>query len=456
MNYDFDVFEKTIAIIFSVLIILNGFIISKLSKTWVLPGAIISIFWFGYTFFPLVLLFSIPVNAYSVVYIFFAIFSFTLSSYFINWRSAFASNQRKSRLGLYQEFHTLFLILSFYFIQVSVVIIIFLDILSQGFPLSSIIFDLMGTSSQYIALRYSGELTQTFLSRVGTVFTYVGTMLGGLAFCASRKMARKFLILLLTFIPPLLVMVVQGAKGALFLCAVYFYATIIIYRLYAGDVFLTNARTNKNIFLGVVLFFPAIVSSFLSRGLYGYDADYVITRLLSYFASYALAHMYAFSDWFSFYTSASHVMQYEAHPEPFYGFYTFMPVFRAFGDTTEVPPGIYDEYFNFDDFIITNIYTVFRGLILDFGILGSYIFMFLLGVVSNVTFLMLLRSLRPYFSISFFAAMAGFYYTSFIISIFIWNSIFIAFILFAIVLQFNRKFFLYSRAKDKLKVEVAV
>lgn len=442
MNTDFGSLQKVIAIFFSLLILVNGYFLAKVAKTWLVPGCLISIFWFGYSFFPLMGLYTVPVNVAPVIYIFAAIFLFSLPAYFINWNMARTKNRLKEKMQLQYEFHTGFLMKTFYVTQILVVVIILLDIMAQGFSIRDVVFNIMEISSQYIALRYSNEVNTSILSRMGTVFNYVGVMLGGLVFSTTNHQVKKYLILLLTLFPSVIIMVVQGAKGTLFLCAVLFYSTFLIYRIYNGNLRLTDKKINRNIIFSLVLLFPAIVSSFLSRGLYGYDSDYVIERLIYYFSSYAFAHLYAFSDWFSFYINAPYIYNYEAQTGYHFGFYTFMSAFRAFGDQTEVPPGVYDEYFQYEDVIQTNIYTFFRGLILDFGVGGSLLFMLALGIIANLAFRNVLRYKRPYFSLSFYSIMIGFYYTSFIISIFIWNSIFITFLIFSVILYLNRKIYL--------------
>ncbi len=437
-----DYLEKFFAIAFSLLILLNGFVIAKIARTWFTPSGIISIFWFAYTFFPLAMVFNAPVNALSVLYISLAIFFFTLSSYALNWRAAFLLNQSKLQSALYLEFHTRFLRYSFYAIQYFSIFVVFLDIYAQGFSINDIVFNLMETSSRYISLRYAEELNNSFLSRIGTVAIYVGVILGGLVFSAANTVFKKSIILFVALVPSLLIMVVQGAKGTLLLCVMFFYSTFLIYKLYVNDISLTDKKTNKNLFIIAVLLLPALISSFLSRGLYGYDLELIVERLLSYIASYAFAHVYAFSDFFSFYIGDPYTLFYAPLSDHYYGFYTFMSIFKAFGSQIEVPLGTFDEYYNYNDFLKTNVFTLFRGLILDFGLLGGLIFMFFLGAIANLSFYNLLCSRRAYFSIAFFAIMFGFYYTCFI-SIFIWNSIFVAFFIFAMLLIINRKIFVF-------------
>jgi oligosaccharide repeat unit polymerase len=442
----FDLANTLLSLLLSVLIILTGYCASRWAKTWLVPGAIFSIFWFGYTFFPILFLYGMPINVYAMGYIFIAVFCFVLPTFLVTWRGALIANKRKVELGVRLEFHARFLSYAFYIVQMLVIVILVLDILAQGFTFGNIVFNLMETSSQYISMRYSDEIRLTLLARVGTVLMYVGVMLGGLIFCASRRRKSKLFTLFFCLFPSLIVMVVQGAKGALFLCAVFFYSTFLMYRLCSGNLSLTDKKINKNAAVAAMIIFPAIVSSFLSRGLYGYDIDYVIEKLFAYFASYAFAHLYAFSDWFSFYIGDLCLMDYQQVDGYYFGFYTFMSAFRLFGSTMVIPPGVFEEYFRYEN-LQTNIYTFFRGLVLDFGILGSFCFMFVLGLISTLSFYCLLRLHRPFLLISFFAVMAGFYYSSFIISVFIWNSIFFTFIIFAAILYGNNLIYV-----DKAKV----
>jgi len=190
------------------------------------------------------------------------------------------------------------------------------------------------------------------------------------------------------------------------------------------------------------LLIPAIVSSFLSRGLYDQDLEYIFQKLKIYLMSYAFAHLYAFSDWFGGYIGSQSLMQFDdLHNESEYGFYTFMAIFRALGSERYVPPGVFDEYYAYQEVIKSNIYTMYRGVILDFGIFGSLIFSFLLGFLLNFSYFLICVLRSPLFFISIYIAMFGFYYTSFIISIFIWNSLFVSLVVFYVILFLNRYFF---------------
>jgi hypothetical protein len=70
---------------------------------------------------------------------------------------------------------------------------------------------------------------------------------------------------------------------------------------------------------------------------------------------------------------------------------------------------------------------MFRGLISDFGVAGSVIFMYLAGLVCHAAYFALGVARRPVISTCIYIFMFGFIYTSFIISVFIWNTFVAAF-----------------------------
>ena len=431
-------FSKVLAIFFSLSILGVAWFVARANRTWLLPSVIFSFFWFLYTFLPLVFLFNVPIHPETVLYILVYCCAFHASSFLFNWRDAkkiFYTNKVVTKE--ISKFNSLFINRCFYSIQAFVIFTIFMDIILQGFSLKSIIFDLMATSSSYINLRYSGDLNESMLTRVGTVFTYVGAILGGFVFYFQNKKISLTVTLIIMLIPSTLLMVVQGAKGAVFLCMFLFYGSLLVCNFYKMKTTLTDSRINKLLFYSVIILIPAIVSSFLSRGLYDQDMSFVIDKLKMYFYSYAFAHLYAFSDWFGALIGYNSTMDYDLNIDLHYGFYTFMAPFRLFGVNEYVPPGVYEEYFYYKNVLKSNIYTMFRGVILDYGIIGSLIFSFIFGIMANGVYFLMHVMKKPYLMVSIYICLFGFYYTSFIISIFIWNSLFVTIIVLYFILKFN-------------------
>jgi oligosaccharide repeat unit polymerase len=200
------------------------------------------------------------------------------------------------------------------------------------------------------------------------------------------------------------------------------------------------ARQNK--YLLIVA--PLIIVSFLSRGLYTIDdPEELKQRLIGNLSSYAFLHLHAFSDWFSFAVGQHAVQSYPPEPLTF-GFFTFVAPFQLLGSTKTVPDGYYDEYFAFGDYFSSNIYTIYRGLITDFGLPGSLLAMYFFGAIFNAAFLQMMTSRYAAVSIGVVFLFINVLYTSYVISAFIWNSTYLVTVLSTLVLIANKD---YVRAR---------
>ena len=143
-----------------------------------------------------------------------------------------------------------------------------LNSFAQGFSLRDLIFDLYASAAAYADLRYSEGLNSNIFSPLGIVFAYLGVILGGLLFSSVPTKIERRLIVVLSFLPSILVAVTQSAKGLLFLCVVFFYAGLLVYRVLAGTLRLFEKRSIKSLTLYVAILMATVTLSFLSGGLY--------------------------------------------------------------------------------------------------------------------------------------------------------------------------------------------
>ena len=436
---DFGVIDKIIAIIFSLGILLNGYVVGKIVKTFLFPASLFCFFWFAYTFFPLVFLFNVPINPISIIFIFFCTLLFCLASLFFDWKKAFNRNKLKLQLPA-NYFCNKHIIRVFNLLFIVTLLFLLIDIRIQGFEIVSFLFNFYESSNSFIAKRYSHEIVSNVYAQMANVFNYVLVMLGSVIVgSAIFSNARKYKLALMTLIPSIIITLTQGAKGTILLSVVLFYGGILIIRIFRNKLELTNKKTNRVFVIIFVSLFGVLLLSFMSRGIYEESNSDAIDKLLFYFNSYSFGHIYAFSDWFDFQLfNTKSVITYANSPGLNYGFYTFMYFFRLLGDTTIVPDGIFDDYFYYKGVFVTNIFTVFRGTILDFGVLGSCLFWFVSGFFSSVIYYVLLSLKRPIITIPLFIMMIGYFYTTFIISLFIWRSIFAAILVFALILFYNK------------------
>lgn len=312
---------------------------------------------------------------------------------------------------------------SFYFFVLIAIAGIFLDLNLQGFTLSVNFLDIAG---EYAGMRYSDDIVTNIYARIGLLASFQTAVLGGVLFGVSATILSRIKIISLAFFPAILVMLLQSAKGLLFLSASLFFGGWLVTRLYKYDY--TLPRISPITLVSIILAVGAMIFvSFVAR--VGLDFDVI----KSYFASYSSGHIYAFSAWLSarYFNTGSD--QYFNQPEMQAGFYTFMGVFQAFGDSRPVVLGVYDEFYIVPGLLETNVYTAFRGLISDFGFIGSLIISGLSGFFANVVFYFMLSKHFAPMSCVIFIYMVGLIYQSYIISSFTWISVPASFVITYIV-----------------------
>lgn len=399
------------------------------------------------TFFPLLFLFSVPISSLSIAFVLMCSIAFTLSGTLFSWRYALGRNVAKQPFaGMYLS--NRFLKFVFWGLQPFILILLVKSLLDQGITLNDLVFDLFKTAGRYAELRYSGDVKQTIYTRLVLTLAYISVSLAGLLFAAKNKVRNRLFVAFVAFLPSILIMVTQSSKGAFFLCAAYFYAGILVGRIFKGNFELTNSGTNRSFFLGVMVVFPALVVSFISRGMSDSSMDFIINKLSSYFVSYAFGHVYTFSDWFSWYVGGESLLTYSG-AESSYGFYNLMALFQIFGFDLDLPKGVFDDYYFYEGFLKSNIYSVYRGLILDFGLIGSILFMFGLGLFVHLSFYILLWNKYPTFTIAVYIVLIGYIYQSYVISLLNYRSTYLTFALLWLLLEINRLLYL---KKDRGKL----
>lgn len=430
-------FDKCLALIFSFLILGQAYLVRRYVGTWLFPACLLGLFWFGFTFFPLAILFWVPVNPYATAFIFLCTLAFSLGSMAFDWKTAFSKNALK-RDTASSVYGSPFLKAVFYLTTFLALVFVILDMLAQGVSLRDFFVDFLASASAYNRLRNPDEFTLNVFARWSVVLMYLEPVLGGFLFLCTERKKGRLLIVLLSFFPSAVLAVAQSSKWVLFLSVALFYSGILIYRISAGKLRLFQKGSVKLLTLCALLLSLVATVSFMSRGLYAVDDNEEVGNLLmARFASYSCGHIYGFSDWFSSITGGHSELHY-AYEGTTYGFYTFTPVFRVMGSSKVVPMGLFDEYYSFDNIIVGNIYTMFRGLILDFGLVGTPLFMLATGFLLHWAFYTMLCSVRPVFTIAVFVFAVAYFYDSFIASLLNQSGIYLSFMLLCVVLQVNK------------------
>jgi len=427
--------EKLVALGFAFGILGQAWVIRIWAGTWLIPGAVFGLFWFVYTAIPLLMIPAAPVHAAAVGYVFGCCLVFSMSAAVFDWQFArrhFIDRSSAETLG------SPVLQWGFYLASGLTLIFMAIDISIQGFGWRDVVFDLLHTANQYMSRRYSETLVSNIYGRMSYALIYPAAILGGFVYAADPVRPKSKAVLILALAPSVVTLLIHGAKGNLFLVLAFFWAATAIVKLQRGSQERLGWRAYRGTLLWGAVFFVLVAVSFISRGAYqGGDNSLIVKILIKYFASYSAAHLYAFSDWFSYRTGVGAALDYVDNLGDG-GFYTFTAVARWFGNSTEVPPGVYQEYFRYKDIIQSNIYTMYRGLINDFGFAGSVAVMFFIGFVLHLIHYAMMVARGSVMAIVVFVHSVGFYYTSFIVSLGIWNSFYVSMVLVCLALWANQ------------------
>ncbi len=259
----------------------------------------------------------------------------------------------------------------------------------------------------------------SILQAILTVVVYFLAIYGGYLFSFGRGWIKK-LICLCALLPILCSSLIDNTKsGLLFSCVMWGIGWVIAQKtLHPGQSILNVKSIIIIVCLAVlviaVLFFIMMLRiGSLSMATASTVSDKIVV--------YAFGHIYAFDYWFGNQGDFSYG----------FGSNTFMTITNWFGISNRVQ-GVYSEWANG----ITNVYTRFRGEIMDFGIAGGLIFEFVLGGVAGVTWRRVcsFTSDIPVLSTVLLAAIYFMVLEGMFVSPWVYTSYTLAFILFGVML----------------------
>lgn len=395
----------------------------------------------------------------AMIYILSICVAFALPSLVVDWRSSVAA--ARSRKGILLPYRSPVLIRVVVSLQFFWIGLVATHLSRQGLDLGTIVANPLEIGCLYLGRRYSGSMAPTIFAQAATVINYVAVALAGVGLASRGGVFVRVAVLAIAFLPSIFAVLFLADKGTIFLAAAFFYGGVIVARLTSGDTALVNWATIGTSALAVVIVIPVMMLAMLNRGggacsdmqrtieimsvLQGGDGSSVgvtdsaalrTSGMLFALRSYAFGHLFAFSDWMEHYVFGASVQQYTDPPGLTWGYWTFMAIGKFIYPAYQLPPGYYTEYIVYDGVLQTNIYTIFRGLIYDFGLYGSLMFAAIIGAFSSFIFKRVLEHRVAPFSQASYILIVGFIYSSYIFSPFTWNSVYAAPVGIAIVLAF--------------------
>ncbi|MCP9292294.1 O-antigen polymerase [Gracilimonas sediminicola] len=374
-------------------------------KTLFNPFSFYLIIWSLTTIIPLLLVLNYSISFYTSIYILLCNFLFVLPSII------FPKIKIKKKAFLKIKYLMRANVL---LINISIVFII-IHLYFNGYTLFDYIRAPFEVTSTLVAAKYAETLDRSIFSVVSTIFIYPNSFLSGYIYGITKK--KKFSYYYL--IPSLMYFIIFGNKGFIFVSIVLYIAGFILVQYEKGE---KLKITKKTIYIAIgsfVFILAIVIVAFISRA-NSLGGDALYNYLIKGIRSYSSGHLFAFDDFFKSQIGLDHKMNYLKNEDSLF-FYTFKSIYNLFGYEGNIPhEGMYAVSFE-NEYVKSNIYTHFRAIIQDIGILGSLVYFNVLGYILNIIFTtsykhkVLIRTVAWYMMFSYS-------YSSFLNSNMVWVS----------------------------------
>jgi len=300
---------------------------------------------------------------------------------------------------------------------------------AEGFGIGAIMSPsgLLQVARAMSLARYEEQFQIPLVARLGQMFVFFASAVAGFTFAVDKNRYRKFEYLLPIF-PSLLIAVIMTTRAAVlynltfWICAYMSSSLLLSGRI---DLVLITRRTGMALgggVLSVAVMF--IVLQFLRGGITDMGR---LKEILLHLRAWPFGSISGFSIWTD---------RYDFNTSVTGGYYTLFGIFDQLGIQAR-KSGLYTDYVNIGSASWSNIYTVFRGLISDFTVVGAVGFMGVMGLLGSISVKMCLQG-KAHFA-SLLVATYTFFLWSPIISFFGYTAHLGAFFLFGLYLKFAQR-----------------
>ncbi|WP_436666446.1 O-antigen polymerase [Lactiplantibacillus plantarum] len=306
---------------------------------------------------------------------------------------------------------------------------------SQGVSISQILdfSSLMNVNNQVAVMRYSGTTQTGGIAQILLVFEYLAPIVGGYhAGSSNQKKEKRWGLISLT--PTLFTMSTQNTKSGWIAAVTLFIFSLIIAKILDNS--FTRIKT-KNVlsyfFIGVGIVILLFSSMILRVGEF---SILLVQQLWTKFLVYAFGNVPVFDYWFN----NRNITTFDYGSNTFLGIMNFLGIRNRAQGVYSTP--VYVENFS------SNIYTVFRGCIQDFSIIGSILFIVVLISLGCISFLYLKNKRGIYINSFILLNVYFFIMQSFLISPWTYSSYMISLVLFIPYLMIVRNKYRDNKNKE--------
>lgn len=364
------------AIFIVAIVILSSIITKMTTKNWANPAVIMNTYW---SIFIITSFFAFTGkynwSYYGILWIVFACFFFTAGT--LIGRGYKKKDKGKKINGSNGVVETELSSISWTFVIASIVIGSFrfiFEVIKNGFSLGMFLNlnNLVSMNTTMAQQRYlGGGSSYGILMQIMLPFVYVAPLLGGYAYIFANNKRLK-IITIMTFLPILGIVLFTNGKAGL-IASVFLWASGFIvanFKKYGRPPKIKIKKILVLIIFMIGLFSLLYFSMLLRIGSFSASTRATVNEK---FITYALGHMPAFDSWYSSFSSSEGFT---------FGSTTFIGFLNMLGLSSR-SQGLYSEAIVISNNIVTNVFTVNRGLISDYGRFGALVFYFIFGIFSG-------------------------------------------------------------------------
>uniref|UniRef100_UPI00257FAAFB O-antigen polymerase n=1 Tax=Prevotella sp. TaxID=59823 RepID=UPI00257FAAFB len=389
------------------------------------PGKIFSLFWIGQILLLTIGGYSFLIFKYTgIIFILVCLLCFNIGPMSVQTESmADYVEERKC----YISFHERRLLSLLVFLIVLGFYNPIQTIVSHGFSLSSLLdfSSLLKVNNSLSVSRYTENTSNGLFTQFFLIFSYTAPLLGGFCLPALASKKGKW-ICCASLLPLLFAGLTQGVKMCIITSILVFISGYYVSCILLGKKIIIKTSTIIKFVLGIVVLFAVLLLSMMFRiGRFDLSTFYVVTDK---FVAYAFGHLPAFDLWFDKQPWISDTLTYGA--KMFLGITNFLGILKR-------EQGLYSEFVTISNGgAVTNVYTIFRIFIDDFGIILVPIVFFFLGVLIQRVYRRLLQLLNYRINSMICVSFLFMTFWSFVTSVFVYTSYICMFAAFYFILCF--------------------
>ena len=360
-----------LSISISLIYIIFSIFVTLKFKTILSPILLTVVFFSIQVIFALIFFGKYDLYLSGILWIFIAFLFYVFGGLFVKKRTCYVQGKitmSKSAMNFTRFYILLFSILGFVYVLIffRAVGITFADL----FDIQKLLF----INRSIADSRYLEEQERTLIESVTLIFVYLAPLMSGFYYNFA---AKNKLVTILSFLPAIIIILTQNTKVILIGSTFLFVTGFIISGIITNKIYKIIVPKNafKLIILMVVFFATLYISMVFRTGAINSNT---IAYINNRFVLYSFGHIIGFDIWF---TQSSNVFPSYLGTRVLYGIADFIGISVRL-------QGVYQESVFWGSFS-TNVYSIFRAFIEDFGTIFSFVLLFIYGMFSQYVFIKL-------------------------------------------------------------------